>query len=302
MIMDWLNYHHLLYFWLVVQEGTVARAAERLRLAPSTISSQVATLERSLGHKLFRRSGRRLVLTDVGKATARYAEEIFGLGRELLDVLKGEAVEHPRRMDVGVADVLPKMVTQKLLAPCLAPQAKLHLVCKEGKPEHLLGDLAVHALDVVLSDRPAGPDSGIKVFNHSLGECGLDFFGTRQLVKKHRRGYPRSLEGAPVLLPTPNTVGRWSLDQWFQKRGIRPLVVAEFEDSALLKAVGQSGLGLFAAPNVVAKEICRQYQVQRLGAIDGVREQFYAITGDKRLAHPGVVAMSAVARKDLFGS
>lgn len=299
--MEWLNYHHLLYFWLVAREGGIAKAGERLRLAPSTISGQLKMLEESLGHELFDRSGRRLALTDVGQAVYRYAEEIFGLGQELMDMLKGHAVDRPMRLEIGVADVLPKLVTRKLLEPCLSLREKIQLVCREGKPEPLLAELAIHGLDVVLTDAPVGPDIKVKAFNHLLGECGVELFGSQELVRKYRRGFPKSLENAPILLPTMNTVLRRAMDQWFQDRGIRPKVEGEFEDSALLKVFGQTGVGLFAAADVVSSEIRRQYQVEQLGTLDGVRERFYAVTVERKLVHPGVIAISNTARQKLFG-
>ena len=300
--MRWLNYHHLMYFWLAAREGGIVKAGERLRLAPSTISGQIRMLEASVGHQLFDRSGRELTLTDVGQRVFRYAEEIFGLGQELLDVLDGQTVDRPLRLEVGIADVLPKLVTRKLLEPGLTIDENVQLVCREGKPHALLAELAVHGLDVVLTDAPVGPNVKVKAYSHLLGEGGVEVFGTAALVRKFEAGFPQSLERAPFILPTINTVLRRSIDEWFQDHGIRPQVVAEFEDSALLKVFGQTGAGLFISSSVVSAEIRRQYRVKSLGPLEGVRERFYAITVDRKLVHPAVVAISNAARHELFAS
>lgn len=299
--MEWLNYHHLLYFWLVAREGSLARASAELRLAQSTVSGQIRALEVALGEKLFTRSGRRLVLTEIGRVAFRYAEEIFTLGRELQDTLKGRPVGRPLNLVVGVADVVPKLVAQRLLEPALELAEPVRLICREDKPDRLLAELAVHGLDVVLADSPVGPSSRIKAFNHLLGECGIVFFATRELAAVHRRGFPQSLDGAPVLLPTENTALRRSLDQWFTTRGIRPRVVAEFEDSALLNVFGQRGNGLFPAHAAIADEVRRQHQVFPVGRVEEVRDQFYAISVERRLNHPAVLAISEEARRKLFG-
>lgn len=299
--MDWLNYHHLLYFWLVAREGGIGPAAAKLRLAHPTISGQVRALEDALGEKLFTKQGRRLVLTDMGRVVYRYADEIFTLGQELVDTMKGRPTGKPLRLVVGIADVMPKLIVRRLLEPARGLPEAVHLVCREDKPAHLLAELSLHALDVVLTDAPVGAESHVRAFNHLLGECGVTFFGTRALAARYRRGFPRSLDGAPMLLPTDNTILRRSLEQWLDKQGMRPQVVAEFEDSALLKAFGQDGAGLFAAPTVIEAEIRRQYGVQVIGRVDAVKERFYAITVERRLKHPAVVAISESARTRLFG-
>lgn len=298
---EWLNYHHLLYFWVVAREGSLSRAAAELRLAQSTVSAQVRSLEESLGEKLFVRSGRRLVLTEMGRIVFRYAEEIFSLGRELRDAVKGRPVGRPLTLSIGVADVVPKLVARRLIGPALELPEPVRLVCREGKPESLLADLVVHNLDLVLLDAPVGPSIRIRAFSHLLGECGVVLFATAELAAAHRRGFPKSLDGAPMLLPTENTTLRRSLDHWFASRGIRPKVVGEFEDSALLKVFGQTGLGIFPAPAVIAKEVERQYQVRRVGRLDQVRERFFAISVERKLKHPAVVAISESARQKLFG-
>lgn len=299
--MEWLNYHHLLYFWVVAREGSIAGACEKLYLTQPTISAQLRALERSLGEKLFTRVGRSLVLTEVGQVVFRYADEIFSLGRELTDTLKGRSRGRPVRFLVGVVDVLPKLIAYRLLEPALRLAGPIHIVCREGKLDRLLADLAVHELDLVLADAPIGPTIKVRAFNHLLGECGVTIFGTAPLAAAYRRGFPRSLAGAPLLLPTDNTMSRRSLEQWFAAEDIHPLNVGEFEDSALLKEFGQSGDGLFPGPSVIEREIQRRYGVRVVGRLAGVRERFYAISGERKLKHPAVIAISEAARQKLFG-
>lgn len=299
--MQWLNYHHLLYFWLVAHEGSLARASAELRLAQSTVSGQIRALENALGEQLFTRSGRRLVLTEIGRVVYRYADEIFSLGRELQDAIKGQPVGRPLRLAVGIADVVPKLVAKHLLEPALKLSVPVHLICHEDKPDRLLAELAVHSLDIVIADAPVGPTTRIRTFNHLLGECDVVFFGTAKLAAAHKRGFPKSLHGAPVILPTENTTLRRSLDQWFATRGIHPHIVGEFEDNALLQVFGQAGMGLFPAASVIADEVQRQHRVRRIGKLDGLRERFYAISAERKLKHTAVIAISEEARQKLFG-
>jgi LysR family transcriptional activator of nhaA len=299
--MEWLNYHHLLYFWTVARTGGVSAASAELRLAQPTISGQLRLLEDHFGEKLFHRVGRRLELTDVGRLVYRYADEIFTLGRELGDAVRGRPTGRPLRFAVGIADQVPKLIAYRLMEPALKLPERVRLVCREDKPERLLADLAVHALDLVLTDAPLNPSINVRAFSHLLGECGTTIFGARALVARHRRGFPRSLDGAPFLLPTENTVLRRSLDQWFAQQDLRPVVVSEFEDSALLKAFGERGVGLFAAPAAIEAEIRRQYGVQVIGRTEDVRERFYAISVERRLKHPAVLAISEAAKERLFG-
>ena len=299
--MEWLNYHHLLYFWVMAKEGSLARASAELRLAQSTVSGQIRSLEDTLGEQLFVKSGRRLVLTETGHVVFRYAEEIFTLGRELQNAVKGRPVSRPLKLVVGIADVVPKLVALRLLEPALKLSEPVHLVCREDRPEPLLAELAVHNLDLVLSDAPVGPSIRIRAFSHLLGECGVVFFATKDLAAAHRRKFPKSLDGAPMLLPTENTTLRRSLDQWFAARGLRPKVVGEFEDAALLKVFGQTGLGIFPATSVIADEVQRQYQVRPVGRAHEIRERFYAVSIERKLKHPAVVAISQEARQKLFG-
>ena len=298
--MHWLNYHHLLYFWVVAREGSIARACDQLGLAQPTISSQLHKLEKSLGEKLFKRAGRNLVLTETGTVVYRYADEIFSLGRELTDVLRGRPTGSPLRFAVGVPDVLPKLVTYHLLQPALRMPEKVRLVCIEGSFEELLSELALHRLDIVLSETPIPPAFKLRAYSHLLGECGVSIFATASLARRLRRGFPRSLEDCPLLLPIRTTALRRSLDQWFDTNDIRPIVAGEFDDSALLKVFGQEGVGAFAAPSAIADEICRQYRVRRIGELPGLLERFYAISVERRLKHPAVVTLSEAARSGMF--
>ncbi|MCG8449965.1 MAG: transcriptional activator NhaR [Pirellulales bacterium] len=300
--MDWLNYHHLLYFWTVAKEGGISRASEKLHLAQPTLSSQIRKLEKAVGTKLFDRVGRSMVLTDTGQMVYRYADEIFTLGRELTDTLKGMPGRDSVQLTVGVPDVLPKLVVYELLKPVLDVEERVQLVCYEGKLNDLLADLALHRLDIVLADSPLTPATHIKAFNHLLGESGVTIFAKGNLAKKYKRSFPQSLHGAPMLLPTQNTTLRRALEQWFDESEIRPLVIHEFEDSAVMKVFGQHGEGLFPSPTVIEEEICRQYRVQAVGRIDDIRERFYAISVERRLKHPAVIKISEAARTTLFES
>ena len=298
--MDWLNYHHLLYFWLTAREGSIARASELLHLTPPTISAQIQSLEKSLGEKLLQRGGRRLVMTEAGQIAYRYADEIFSLGREMRDTLKDRPTGRPLRLQVGIQDVLPKLIAQRLLAAVFSMSEPVHVICTEDNAEQLLVRLATHELDVVLSDSPASTTLATRVFSHLLGECGVTVFGSPALAMKYRRGFPRSLDGAPFLLPMENTALRRNLNIWFEARSIRPAVRGEFQDSGLLKAVGRAGIGLFVGPTAIEKDIHRQYGVRSVGRIADVQERFYAISAERKLKHPAVVAISTTAREQLF--
>lgn len=299
--MEWLNYHHLLYFWTVARLGSVTAACAELHLAQPTVSAQIRALADSLGGRLFTRSGRNLVLTDLGRMVYRYADEIFGLGRQLLDAVHGRGDVHALPLSIGVADVVPKAIAYRIIAPALGLSLPVRIVCREDKPERLLAELTVHNLDLVLLDTPMPPTVRTRAFSHLLGECGVTFFGAKPLASAFRKKFPQSLVGAPVLLPTDNTAVRRSLDEWFERIGVRPRIVSEFEDSALLKAFGEQGLGLFPAPSAITAEVQRQYHVDAVGTPEGVRERFYAISPERRLKHPAVVAISNAARSKLFG-
>jgi LysR family transcriptional activator of nhaA len=299
--MAWLNYHHLLYFWTAAREGSVTKACAVLNLTQPAISAQIRTLERSLGEKLFEKRGRHLALTETGRMVYRYADEIFTIGRELQETLAGRPSGRPARLAVGVVEALPKLVAYRLLEPALRGPDPVHLVLHEDRLERLLGELVLHTLDIVLSETPVPPSAHVKAFSHPLGECGVTIFAAPALADAHRRRFPASLDRAPFLLPTENTTLRQSLDQWFARQGITPKAVAEIEDSAVLKVFGQAGMGLFAAPSAVEREVRRQYSVRVVGRIAEVRERFYAISVERRIRHPAVLAITSAARHEIFG-
>jgi LysR family transcriptional activator of nhaA len=299
--MDWLNYHHLYYFWSVAREGSIQRACEKLLVSQPTVSTQIRKLERSLGERLFTRVGRNLVLTDAGRTVYRYADEIFALGQEIPDALRGQSPSRALKLVVGVTDVLSKLIAYRLLEPALRLAEPVQIVCREGRAEDLLASLAVQKVDLVLSDTPFTPTIRVRAFNHLLGECGITFFGASKLANQYRRGFPRSLDHAPLLLPTENTSFRQALEQWFQAQEIRPATAGEFEDSALLAVFGEAGLGLFAAPTVIEGEVKRQHQVRVIGRTETAKAQFFAISTEKKLKHPAVKAIVEVARGKTFG-
>ncbi|NNM82948.1 MAG: LysR family transcriptional regulator [Burkholderiales bacterium] len=288
-----LNYRHLQYFWVVAKEGSVTRAAERLGVAVQTVSGQIGQLEKSLGRTLFAPQGRGLVLTEAGRIALGYADQIFLLGEQMTDALLDGAAEKPR-LAVGISDALPKLVAYRLIDAALG--LSMRPVCYEGKFENLLADLALHRLDVVLTDRPADLMSNLRVFSHSLGEWDIMIYGSGMLAGRFRAGFPQSLDGAPMLLPTRNNALRGRLDQWFQSNSIRPDVVGEFEDSALLMTFGRTGLGLFPAPVALAGDVAEHFNAESVGLVPGVQEHYYAISSERRIRHPGVEAILSVPR------
>lgn len=300
--MEWLNYHHLYYFWSVASDESISRASERLHLAPSTISAQVSKLEEMLDGKLFHRVGRNLELTEMGRIVFRYADEIFSIGREMMDTVRGRPVSGPLRLIVGIIDALPKLVVRKLLEPALQLPEQIHLVCREGKENQLLAELSVHSLDIVLTDTPVKPGLSVKAYSHLLGECGVSFFAVDQLAAKLRKDFPRSLDGVPMLLPSPMSALRGSLDQWFDSIDIRPQVTCEFDDQALLKVFGQAGDGVFASPSVIEEEVQQQHNVKVVGRSDAIREKFYAISVERIVKHPAVVAIQKAAYHSIFAT
>lgn len=297
--MDWLNYHHLYYFWSVAKEGTITAACQQLRLSQPTISTQLRALEKSLGHRLLERQGRSLALTDAGRVVYSYANQIFSLGKELVDGLSGVPVESTLPLRVGVADVVSKHVVHLLLTPALQSPEPLQITCMEGKPAALMASLALHELDLVISDSPAPPEVKIRGVSHMLGESDLVIVGAAELARTFRAGFPNSLEGAPMLLPTTNTMLRRTLEYWFQRRGIRPRVVAEFEDTGQLRVFGLNGWGLFVVPAVVEDRVTRLHGVKTVGRIRGARMQYYGISLEQKLTHPGVISIVETAHKAL---
>lgn len=298
--MDWLNYHHLFYFWTVAKKGSITEACKELRLAQPTISGQLRLLEEQLGEKLFTRVGRRLELTEVGRLVYRYADEIFSIGRELTDVLSGKPQSRPARLIVGISDLMPKLVAYQILQPALSLGSPIHLACYEDQPERLLLGLAAHELDLVLTDAPAYPSVQAPVFSHLLGSSSVALFAAPAVAAQYRKNFPDRLDGAPFLMPMQNSTSRRTLDRWFSERDIRPRVVGEFQDLALLNVFGQAGVGIFASPTAVENQVRKYHQVSLVGRLDTVKEEFYAISAERRIKHPAVAAISQSARQSLF--
>jgi len=301
-MVDWLNYHHLLYFWMVAKEGGITPAANLLHLSQPTLSTQIQKLERSMGVKLFDRRGRTMVMTDAGQMVFRYADEIFTLGRELTDAVRGRPSADSLRLVVGVPDVLPKLIVYRILQSALEIEERVQLVVYEGKLQHMLSELALHRLDVVLADSPLTPEVNVRAFSHQLGQCDVTVFGTDEMVRLYSDDFPQSLDGAPMLLPTQNTTMRRALEQYFDKHDIRPRTVHEFEDSALLKVFGQAGQGMIVVPTAIADEVGRQYSLKPICRIPEIVERFYAISVERRLKHPAVVAISEAVKVNLFNA
>lgn len=300
---EWLNYHHLLYFWMTVKEGGVTQAARRLHVSQPTVSGQIRALEAQVGEPLLERRGRGLVPTETGRLVFVHAQAVFEAGEQLVDVLHGRAAQGPRRLVVGVADALPKLIAHRILERALSLPEPVAIVAREGSAEQLLAGLVAGDLDLALSDEPVRAPAGVRAFHHLLGECGVTFFGARSLSAGlgPRAKFPGLLEGAPLLLPGEGSSLRRSLDAYLLEHGLRPRIVGEFDDLALMKAFGQAGAGFFAAPSAVADEVVRQHRVTVVGRTDEVKERFYAISLERRLRHPAVVAICEGARKDLFG-
>ncbi|HET8772314.1 MAG TPA: transcriptional activator NhaR [Thermoanaerobaculia bacterium] len=297
--MEWLNYHHLLYFWVVAHEGSIAAATRKLNLTQPTISAQLRLLEESLGEKLFEKSGRSLVLTEPGRIALRYADEIFALGRELRDTLRDRPTERAVRVQVGIADVVPKLVAYRVLRPAF--QTDVEMVCREASSETLLQLLAQHEVDIVLTDAPAS-GAPLRAFNHLLGESGTTFFAAPALAAslKKKQPFPKSLHGAPLLLPGAATQIRRALELWLDSTGIVPKRVGEFDDLALMTAFGRGGTGIFPAPTAIEKEIEAEYNVRVVGRLPEVKERFYAVSAERKIKNPIVGAITSVARRELF--
>lgn len=293
-----LNYHHLRYFWTVAKEGSLRRASEKLRVSQPSISTQIKLLEAALGQNLFRPSGRSLVLTDFGQLVLGYAEEIFTLGSELLKTSKLAPVSQSLRLHVGIVDSFPKLMSFELLRPVFEHEPPIQLSVREGKLPDLLAQLATHRLDVVLADEPASPGGTGKVFNHPLGKSDITFCAIPSLARRLKGRFPKNLHGAPALLPTQNCSLRRDLEKWFREVGVEPEVRAEFEDAALTKIVGMEGLGFVAVPTAAASEATERYGFVALGRTKAVQTQFYAITVERRLTHPAVLA---ITKKSLSG-
>lgn len=290
-----LNYKHLHYFWVVAKEGGVNRAANKLGVAAQTISGQLSLLERSLGVALFAPAGRGLALTEAGRTALPYADRIFNLGEQMLEALEDRPGEDALRLTVGILDALPKLAAHRLLQPVMEMGRPVRLVCYEGELDELMSDLALHRLDVVLSDRPVASGGSLRVFSHPLGEYPVSLYGVPALVARYSGGFPESLAGAPVMLPTRTNALRGRLEQWFESHDLRPQIVGEFEDSALMDTFGRQGMGLFPALTMLGPDVEAQLGALPVGELEGVREQVFAISGERRIRHPGVEAMLAGA-------
>ena len=298
--MQHLNFQHLLYFWVVAKQGTIAKACETLFLTQPTISAQLKSLEKEVGTQLFSRVGRNLVLTDMGRTVFEYADEIFSLGRELQQTINGKPPGHIRKLVVGIADVLPRMLAYRLLEPVTRLKEPVRIVCHDDKTEQLLARLALGELDVVLSDVPASPFIKVRAYNHLLGECSVSLMGDSELVNKYKKGFPKSLDGAPFLMPMEGSSLRRSLDEWFNSIGVTPEIRGEFADFDLFEAFGSVGIGLFVVPTVVEEIVCQQHPVKLLRRVTEIKERFFAISVERRLKHAAVVAITDAARKQLF--
>lgn len=294
--MEWLNYHHLLYFWTVAREGSIAAATKKLNLTQPTISAQLRQLEESLGEKLFEKSGRGLVLTEAGHVALRYADEIFALGRELRDTLRDRPTGKPKRVTIGIADVVPKLVAYRVLRPAFETAAEIEMVCREASSEVLLGLLGQHEVDLVITDAPAS-GAALRTYNHLLGESGTTFFAAPALAASAKKQFPKSLHGAPLLLPGEGTQLRRALELWLDSTGIEPRRIGQFDDQALMTAFGRAGTGIFPAPSAIEDEIEAQYNVRVVGRLPEVKERFYAVSAERKIKNPIVSAITAAARR-----
>jgi LysR family transcriptional regulator, transcriptional activator of nhaA len=301
--MEWLNYHHFLYFWVVAKHGSITEASKQLHLAHPTISGQIRLLEEQLGAKLFVRTGRNLTLTESGRVAFRYAEQIFSLGKEFQDTIRRRGNgQQQLRVVVGVSDVIAKSIVHRILEPAFDLEERVRVICREDRSvEAFMGDLATHTVDVVLSDAPAGAGTAVRTFSHPLGECGTSFFAAPALARSCRRGFPRSLDGRPVLLPRSGSTFRRALDEWFDAYDLRPQIIAELDDLALASVMGEGHLGIFAAPDVIAAELRRRYKVHLVGHARDIRQRFYAISVEQKIRNSAVAAICQVARKQIFG-
>ncbi len=295
-----LNLKHLRYFWAVASNGSIARASEELHLTPQTISGQLKELEEAVGTKLFEKVGRNLALTDMGRVVFSYADEMFRLSAELQDVLAGRTSGSRLTLNVGIAMVVPKLLAYRVLRPVLSLDEPVLLVCNEAPLVDLLADLSVHKLDMVLADSPISPTLNIRAYNHALGESGISFFARESEARQYRDEFPQSLDGVPMLMPTSSSALRRSLELWFERLDIRPFVVAEFEDRALMKAFGEAAAGVFTSPTAVESDVLDKYAVEVIGRTEEVKERFFAISAERKIKHPAISAITESARVDLF--
>lgn len=297
--MEWLNYHHLRYFWTVAKEGSLSRAAQKLHVSQPSISEQIRELESALGEKLFRREGRNNKLTDAGQMVLGFADEIFALGGEMMNAVQHRPGSKTLRFHVGVVDSFPKLVTNEILKPVFSLPQAVHLICREGKMEDLLAQLAAHRLDLVLADEPPSSSASFKTFNHPLGDTGATFCAEKKLATRLKGNFPKSLNGAPALLPAETTPFRRAIEAWFRGHEIQPRVVAEFEDLGLMKVMAAEGRGFIAVPTVALDEAVKRYGFQIIGQAKNCRIRFHAITTERRISHPAATAITARAKAEL---
>ena len=295
-----LNMKHLRYFWAVASHGSIARAAEALHLTPQTISGQLRELEHQVGSKLFSRDGRGLALTETGRLVYTYADEMFQLGSELQDVLDGHTPGFALNIKVGIAMVVPKLLAYRVLEPVLKMPDTVRLICHEAPLVDLLAELAVHKLDVVLADSPISPGMNVRAYNHALGESGISFFAVPEQAPLLRADFPQSLDGTRMLMPSAGSSLRRNLENWFERHDVNPLVVAEFEDRALMKVFGESGTGVFTTPTTVEQDVLNKYGVEVIGRTEEISESYFAISAERRIKHPAVSAITEAARNELF--
>lgn len=297
---DNINYKHLHYFWVVAKEGSIAKAATKLHITPQTISGQLSMLEDRLNQPLFDRVGRGLQLTETGRLVLRYADEIFELGRELSDVLRGAPQIGASEFIVSAASAIPKTIVYKIIEPALHLSDDINLVSKEGPIDSILADLAVHEVDMVLTDTPLSSAFSIKAYNHFLGESGLSFFSAPSLALQLQGEFPACLNHNPVLLPTKQYAIRQLFDRWANDMDLFPIIKGQFDDSALMKAFGQAGLGVFFMPTVIEQEVCQQFQVEVIGRTEDIKQRFYAVSSERKVTHPAVAAICDGARDIIF--
>lgn len=295
-----LNYNHLLYFWTVAKEGSISRASEILHITPQTISGQIKVLEASIDAPLFTRSGRGLTLSETGRVVNVYAEEIFTLGNELTNTIKNKTTSHASELSVGIVDSIPKLIAYRTIKPFLELSGDTKVICVEGKLEDLLADLSIHKVGLVLSDRPLPTGLNVKAYSHLLGESPVAFFAHQDIADNYINEFPASLDNAPMLLPLQYTQLRRTLDDWFEINQVSPKIVAEFDDSALLKAFGNAGIGVFPAPDAISGHIEEMYSAKKIAVIEDVKESFYAISPERKIKHPGVKEITQFARANLF--
>ena len=297
----WLNYHHLYYFWVIAKRGSVTEACEELRLSQPAVSAQLKSLEESLGHKLFERHARGLTLTEFGHIALKYAEEIFTLGNEFLRVLDGSTYSRLPVLHVGIADVVPKILAYRLIETVLDKQQRTRIICHEDKTEILIADLALQKIDLILCDSSIPQSTKVKAFSHFLGECGVTFLAKDSLAKQLKRGFPHSLDSKPLMLPTDAAAIRRPLDSWFEEQGIRPQVLMEFQDSALMEIFAQGGHGVIPVPSNIEDEVMNDYGLKLVGRTDEVKEKFYLISLERKIKNPLISQMVERSQSKIFG-